>query len=109
MDKLTNTHSLEVMFFLLFILIPVTVHADPNSTADPQQTRMAKVITIELPSSAKGEVPPPQAKTPSTPNETPEQQLMRIVLKTPRVGDLGSDKPLPECNKYTRPCFSISW
>ncbi len=103
MDKLTNTHSLEVMFFLLFILIPVTVQADP------QQTRMAKVITIELPSSAKGEVPPPQAKSPSTPNDTPEQKLMRIVLKTPRVGDLDSDKPLPECNKYTRPCFSISW
>ena len=82
MDKLTNTHSLEVMFFLLFILIPVTVHADPNSTADPQQTRMAKVITIELPSSAKGEVPPPQAKTPSTTNETPEQQLKELNSKS---------------------------
>ena len=97
------------MFFLLFILIPVTVQADPNNTADPQQSRVATVITIELPSSTKGEVPPRKAKSPSTADKTPEQKFMRILLKSPRVKDLDLDKPLPDCNKYTRPCFSMPW
>ncbi len=109
MDNTIKRRSLEVMFFFLFILIPVTVQADPNNTADPQLIRVAKVITIEIPSSAKGEVPPRKAKSPSTPNETPEQKFMRAVLETPRARDLDSGKPLPDCNKYTRPCFSISW
>ena len=109
MDYTIKRRSLEVMFFFLFISIPVSVQAEPNNAADPQQGRVVEVFTIELPSSAKGEAPPRMAKSPSTPDETPEREFMRNVLKTPRARDLDLDKPLPDCNKYTRPCFSISW
>ncbi len=109
MDKIIKRRSLEVMFFLLFILIPVTLQAEPNSTADPQQSRVATVSTIELPSSTKGEVAPRKVKSPSTSDKTPEQKFMRMVLKSPRVKDLDFDKLLPDCNKYTRPCFSMPW
>ncbi len=81
----------------------MTVQADPNTTVDPQQSRVGKHITIELPPSAKAEALSLKAKSPSTPDESPEQRFMRIVQKTPLTKGVQTSS---FCNQYTKPCFS---
>ncbi len=99
MGKTNKRHSLVVMALFLFISLPLTVQAEPTDMAGEKQIKIIKVIRIELPTSAKS-----KSKSPSTPQETPEQRLMRIVQQTNRLGDLV--RTSSSCNEYTKPCLS---
>lgn len=106
MDKIIRRCSLQIMFPLLFILLPLTVQADPRGNADPQQNRETIVIRLELPLPTKGEVPAETEKSPSTSTETFEQRIMRVQQVTLRTRELNLITTSSTCNQYTRPCFS---
>ncbi len=99
MGKTNKRHSFLVMALFFFISLPLTVQADPSDMAGEKQSKIIKVIRIELPISTKS-----NAKSPATPEETPEQRFMRIVQQTPRSVDLV--RASSSCNEYTKPCFS---
>ncbi len=99
MGKTNKRNSLVIMALFLFTSLPLTVQADPTGMAGEEQSKIIKVIRIELPTSTKN-----KATSPSTPKETPEQRFMRIVLQTPRSVDLV--RASSSCNEYTKPCLS---